>query len=266
MALTAAEVFRDYTSDGIPPSGPYTPEKSKIRTLLGQYEQIISSFLQTGGRIYSSLATIAADLNHPANTMAWVVGDAIAGNNGVYLKLGIVGSGSWVRVADLPYSFIAAEDSGEGTANAIKATSSIPVSPSALILVTVYEPNTGSPVTISFNGGDPLTIKTNSGNDVIAGGLVGGMVLAGRISGTTFRLLSDQAGAAILAAAEAILEQMGDNLEAATAALVVEVEGIRDEAQAAATEAQAYAEMVGAAVYDFNFDSDPETPGYDWND
>jgi hypothetical protein len=32
------------------------------------------------------------------------------------------------------------------------------------------------------------------------------------------------------------------------------------------TEAAMYAEMVGAAVYDFNFDSDPSTPGYDWND
>lgn len=37
-------------------------------------------------------------------------------------------------------------------------------------------------------------------------------------------------------------------------------------AEASATEAAMYAEMVGAAVYDFNFDSDPSTPGYDWND
>lgn len=36
-------------------------------------------------------------------------------------------------------------------------------------------------------------------------------------------------------------------------------------AAASATEAGMYAQMVGAAVYDFNFDSDPETPGYDWN-
>lgn len=35
--------------------------------------------------------------------------------------------------------------------------------------------------------------------------------------------------------------------------------------QASATQALVYAEMVGAAVYDFSFDSDPETPGYDWS-
>ncbi|RXT29373.1 hypothetical protein B5P46_11880 [Rhizobium leguminosarum] len=34
----------------------------------------------------------------------------------------------------------------------------------------------------------------------------------------------------------------------------------------AAADAEAYALIVGAAVYDFNFDSDPSTPGYDWNE
>lgn len=37
-------------------------------------------------------------------------------------------------------------------------------------------------------------------------------------------------------------------------------------AAASADEAQVYAEMVGAAVYDFSFDSDPELPGYDWSE
>lgn len=34
---------------------------------------------------------------------------------------------------------------------------------------------------------------------------------------------------------------------------------------ASATEAGMYADMLNAAVYDFNFDSDPSDPGYDWN-
>lgn len=210
MALTAAEVYRDYSSDGIPSSGVHEPKKSEIRTLLGQYEQIITAFTSNGGLIYSSKAAMDADLAHDAKSSAWVVGDATAANNGIYQKQGSSGSGSWTRVADLPYSFIVASDVGAGTPDAIVATSSLPVSGSALVLINVNETNTGSPVTVSFNGGTPLTVKTNSGNDVAPGGLISGMLVMGRVSGSTFRLVSDQTSAAILAQAEsAALEAMG---------------------------------------------------------
>lgn len=208
MALTAAEVYRDYPTDGVPSSGVHEPKKSEIRTLLGQYEQIVTAFTSNGGLIYSSKASMDADLAHAANSMAWVVGDASAANNGIYQKQGASGAGSWTRVADLPYSFIVASDVGDGTPNAIVATSSLPISGSALVLLNVYETNTGSPVTVSFNGGSPLTIKTNSGNDLVAGGLVSGMLVVGRVSDSTFRLVSDQASAAVLAQAEAILDQV----------------------------------------------------------
>lgn len=36
-------------------------------------------------------------------------------------------------------------------------------------------------------------------------------------------------------------------------------------AQGSATEAQVYADLLNAAIYDFSFDSDPEAPGYDWS-
>lgn len=200
---TAAEVFRDYVTDGVPSSGAKKPKKSEIRGLLKGYEDIISAFLSSGGLIYSSLAALNADLAHDANSMAWVVGDATAANNGIYRKVGASGTGSWVRVADLPYSFIVASDVGDGTPDAIVATSSLPVSGSALVLLNIYETNTGSPVTVAFNGSSPLTIKTNSGNDVAAGGLVSGMLVMGRVSGTTFRIVTDQVSTAIVAAAEA---------------------------------------------------------------
>lgn len=93
-------------------------------------------------------------------------------------------------------------DLGAGTANAIVATTEIPVSESALILLNVFEANTGA-ATVAFNGGSALTIKTASGNDVVSGGLVAGMALLGKITGSTFRMVSDQASAAIQAAAEA---------------------------------------------------------------
>ncbi|QPB18742.1 hypothetical protein [Rhizobium sp. 007] len=85
----------------------------------------------------------------------------------------------------------------------LQATSSIPVSGSTLVWMNIFEANTASPVTVSFNGGSTLTIKTNSGNDIAAGGLVAGMTVAGIVSGSTFRLLSDQVSAAVVAAAEA---------------------------------------------------------------
>ncbi|MCK8780570.1 hypothetical protein M0654_11290 [Rhizobium sp. NTR19] len=132
--------------------------------------------------------------------MAWVMGDPVAASNGVYGKVGA--SGSWTRRADLPFSFIIASDAGAGTPNAIQATTSVPVSGSSLVWLNIAATNTGSPVSVSFNGGAALTIKTNSGNDVVAGGLVSGIIVMGIVSGPTFRLVSDQASAAIITAAE----------------------------------------------------------------
>lgn len=188
-------------ADG-PAGSPQQPAKSEIRKLLKQYENVIEAFLTNGGLIFASLSALNADLAHGANTMAWVLGDATVANNGIYRKIGASGSGSWTRVADLPFSFIIASDVGAGTANAIVATTSIPVSSSALVWTNIFETNTSSPVTISFNGGATLTIKTNSGQNVSAGGLVSGMIVLGVVSGATFRLVSDQASAAIVAAAE----------------------------------------------------------------
>ncbi|WP_202948134.1 hypothetical protein [Sinorhizobium fredii] len=203
MADTAELVYRDFVTDGVPSSGPNRPKKSEIRRLLTGYEAIINAFISSGGLIYSSKAALDADLAHAANSMAWVIGDPVAANNGVYGKVGTSGSGSWTRRSDLPFSFIIASDVGAGTPNAIQATTSIPVSASALIWMNIFEANTASPVTVSFNGGSTLTIKTNSGADVTAGGLTAGMIVMGIVSGSTFRLVSDQASSAVLAAAEA---------------------------------------------------------------
>ncbi len=206
-------------ADG-PAGSPQQPAKSEIRKLLKQYENVIEAFLSNGGLIYTSKASLDADLAHGAKSSAWVINDPVVANNGVYQKQGASGAGSWTRVADLPYSFIISSDVGAGTANAIQATTSIPVSSSALVWTNIFEANTASPVTISFNGGAALTVKTNSGNNIAAGGLVAGMIVLGIVSGSTFRLVSDQASAAIVAAAEAAqiaAEQARDEAEAAAA-------------------------------------------------
>ncbi|RFB95289.1 hypothetical protein B5K11_10115 [Rhizobium leguminosarum bv. trifolii] len=216
MALTANQVYRDYVTDGIPSSGNNKVRKAEIRSLLTGYESIIAAFTSAGGLIYSSKAAIDADLAHAANSMAWVIGDATTANNGVYGKVGASGTGSWTRRSDLPFSFIIASDAGAGTANAIQATTAIPVSGSALVVTNVFEANAGSPVTISFNGGSALTIKSNSGNDIAAGGLTAGMLLFGYVSGSTFRLISDQVSAAIVAAAEAAAAAAAGSASAAS--------------------------------------------------
>ncbi|MBX4870571.1 hypothetical protein HJA85_26990 [Rhizobium bangladeshense] len=191
-------------ADG-PSSSPYEPDKALIRAWGYWVETTITS-LSSGSTIsFLSLAALNADLNHPAFTLAWVNGDPVAENNGIYRKIGASGTGSWVRFADLPYSFIAATATAEGEPNAIEAVSGIPVSTSAMIVLDILEANDASPVTVSFNGGDPLTIKSNTGNDIATGGLLAGMRVLGTIIGATFRLITDQVDTAIVAEAEAAM-------------------------------------------------------------
>ncbi|WP_337267103.1 hypothetical protein [Oryzifoliimicrobium ureilyticus] len=200
---------------------PSQPAKRLVRDWGTWVENVIASFLasQSGGLIFSSRAALFADLAHPANSSAWVIGDANIAYNGVYMKNGASGSGSWTRVSDLPFSFIIANNSGAGTANAIQATTSIPVSGSALVVANIVAANTSSPVTIQFNGGPVLTVKTNSGQNVLASGLASGMLVAGYVTGSTFRLISDQASAAVLAAAEDAISQYETIRDTAESAL-----------------------------------------------
>ncbi|WP_201268868.1 hypothetical protein [Sinorhizobium meliloti] len=196
---TANDVFAPYDSAG----SPREVVNQEAQVWGTEVERVINAFTSDGGLIYTSKASLDADLAHGDHASAWVIGDPVAVNNGVYMKVGGSGAGSWTRVADLPFSFIVASDTGAGTPNAIQATTSIPVSGSALVWMNVFEANTASPVTVAFNGGAALTIKTNSGNDVAVGGLTAGMIVMGIVSGSTFRLVSDQASAAIIAQAEA---------------------------------------------------------------
>ncbi|MCA1365916.1 hypothetical protein I6F15_00635 [Bradyrhizobium sp. BRP14] len=194
-------------ADG-PFGSPLQPSKPEIRSLLAQYEAAIDAYSSGAGSIAKpTRALLFADLAHTADKTAWVYADSTVAYNGIYRKSGASGAGSWSLILPLPFSFIIASDVGAGTPNAIQATTSIPVSGSALVWMNIFEANTASPVTVSFNGGSALTIKTNSGNDITAGGLTAGMIVMGIVSGSTFRLVSDQASAAIVAAAEAAADR-----------------------------------------------------------
>ncbi|WP_322882616.1 hypothetical protein U8C37_10045 [Sinorhizobium medicae] len=204
-------------ADG-PFGSPLQPQKPEIRALLTQYEAAIDAYSSGAGSIAKpTRAILFADLAHTADKTAWVYADPNVAYNGIYRKSGASGAGSWSLILPLPFSFIIASDTGAGTPNAIQATTTIPVSESALVIMNVFEANTASPTTVSFNGGSVHTIKTNTGNDVAAGGLVAGMRLLGVISGTTFRLVSDQASASIVAAAEAAQASAAASASAAAA-------------------------------------------------
>lgn len=175
-------------------------------SVLGGLDALTAAMQAGGGIVFATRALALAALAYNVNQMAWVVLDPVANNNGVYQKIGASGVGTWVRVADLPYSFYRAiADAEESSANAILATNDKPIaSQNALVVVNAVADNTSNAVTVAFNGGPQLRVKTNGGNDPAIGGIKANMLLAGYIDNATatFRLLSDQASSAIQIAAE----------------------------------------------------------------
>lgn len=154
----------------------------------------------------------------PANAMVWVTSDPNNDYCGIWQNAGNSTISNFVRRTDLPQFIVSALNIGEGTANAIVANTdrALPLQDGrCLIMLPINVTNTASPATVSLNGGAALPIITNSGNNVVVGGLVAGMVVAGYIFAGKFRLLSDQASAAIVAAAE----DAADRAEAAAAGI-----------------------------------------------
>ncbi|NTG85873.1 hypothetical protein G6L15_06890 [Agrobacterium rhizogenes] len=251
MAENAITIWADGPLDA-----PYQPEKSRIRAWGTWLESFLTVIGSNSGSVYTSRELLLADLSRIANTMAWVIGDPTTEYNGIYEKIGSSGSGTWLRVGDLPYSFITANTVG-GTPNAIEVATFAPISDQILVTFTIPSTTTESPATVSFNGAPALRIRTNAGFDPDAGALRAGMTLSGFRSGNDFRLLTDNMGSTLLAA----LEALRDEAEAEADRSTTEANA----AEASATEAAMYADMLNAAVYDFNFDSDPSDPGYDWN-
>lgn len=229
MVDLASTIFRDFETDGVPGSGTHKPRKSKIREWGAYLEGFITAFTSNGGLIFDTRASLFISLAYPPNSQAWVISDPTIGYNGIYRKIGASGSGSWTRVADLPYSFIRLIDAGAGTANAIVATSSIPLpgaASAALLVMNASKANTG-PVTVAVNGAAAKPLKTSSGNDLASGYLAAGMLVAMLDSGASFRLLSDVASASIVAAAEAAA---ADAIAAAALAEAAIVDGYMSKA------------------------------------
>jgi pectate lyase-like protein len=230
MTLTAAEVWRDYELDGVPASGPYSPEKSNIRSWGALLEQLLGS--GAAGLAYATLAALGADLAHPANTTAIVYGDATAANNGLYVKSGASGSGAWQRIGDLPGDIIRLTVTG-GTGNAIIATA--PETPSMpgnkLYLMTPSANNTNA-TTIVVNGAPAVSIKNAFGSTLANGSLVIGspVLMAWQVDHYQLLISAVVDGSAILA----------DTVSA------------RNDAQTAATSASTSAAALGNQVHQYD--------------
>lgn len=210
MVDLANTIHRDFNTDGIPASGLHRPLKSKIREWGTWVESMVGTLDAGDGVWKANKAALDGDLAHAAGTLGVVYNDSTGANNGYYIKSGGSGSGSWSQILTfLPgYQFVKATDAGAGTANAIVATSSPKVAyvdGVQLIRLNIFEANSSGTVTVAFDGGAALAVKTNAGNDPSVGGLLAGMQVLGVIdqSATVFRMVSDQASAAIVAQAEA---------------------------------------------------------------
>lgn len=208
--LSAAEIWRDYETDGVPSSGTHKPVKRDAKL----WGLMLESMLAQLGLGYATKAALDADLLHSANTLAMVYNDATAANNGVYVKSGASGSGAWSRVGDLPDTVIPLTVTG-GTGNAIVATApSTPMAPGRhLYLLTPTANNTGA-TTIVVNGGSPVAIKNALNATLASGSLIMGngalmywstdhyqLLVAAAIDGNA--ILADAQAAAVSAAASA---------------------------------------------------------------
>lgn len=166
----AAEIWRRYVTPGVPSSGANQPNKDDIVSWGTWLESLLGA--GAGGLAYTNLAALNSDLAHPANTTAVVYNDATPANNGLYVKSGGSGAGSWSRIGDLPNGIVRLTVTG-GTANAIVTTSSeTPSAPGAkLYLMTPTAANLAGGVTIANNGAGSAALKDAFGNDPAAGAL-----------------------------------------------------------------------------------------------
>jgi hypothetical protein len=170
LLQTAAEVWRKYVIAGVPASGANQPAKADIVAWGSFLESMLTGSAQ--GLAYATLSALNADLAHGANTTAIVYNDATAANNGLYVKAGTSGSGSWSRIGDLPNSIVRLTATG-GTANAIVATATeTPTVPGNKLYLLTPTANNTTDTTIAVNGAGAVQVKNALGSQLAANSLV----------------------------------------------------------------------------------------------
>lgn len=105
ITTNSRSIWRDYTSDGVPTSGAWNPNKGQIRAwgaLVGSGISALQAAQTSGTLAFDTKANMDASLAYAANTMAFVFADTTL-NNGIYRKLLDSGLGSWSKVSTLIY-------------------------------------------------------------------------------------------------------------------------------------------------------------------
>jgi hypothetical protein len=246
---TAETVFRDYETNGVPSSGARKPKKREIRQWGKMVEQLSSVGVISGG--FLTRAALFANLNYPAAAAAAVWADDNADYNGIYLKSGASGSGSWTYTRALWQSHIVGTDEGNGTANAVEVDSDWPVVDGALVFFKPFRNSVSGALTVSFNGGSALTVRDQAGLAVtIANAFSEGRTVCGFRSGAYFDLINDLSASAAAAAAAASAAQAAA-IVGGLGSLTAAVEAAEDSASeagdsaiasaASASDAEAYA-------------------------
>ncbi len=202
LTKKAVDVFAPVQANG----APRQVSNLDVQVWGTELETLVNGVLSMGGKIYASKAQMDVDISPEANTPALVIGDPIAGNNGLYRKIGLSGTGSWQRIGDVPgYQIIPLTNTSAGSANDLVATSALPVPQadrSTILLLNIILPNTRA-MTLSVNNENARPLRTNAGQEINPSYVRTGMALALVKEGGIYRLLSDVASAAIQEAAEA---------------------------------------------------------------
>lgn len=108
----ARTAFRDFATDGVPASGAHEPVKAEIREAFTIGDAMLTSVVDgavMGAAVpYATRAGLYADLAHDAGKLGVVYDDSTAAYNGVYVKSGASGAGSWtITDLALPSTFAA---------------------------------------------------------------------------------------------------------------------------------------------------------------
>lgn len=91
-------IYRDHEVDGLPASGSHDPEKGQIRfigNLIDNALSLLGSAVTVGSAVavYATRSSLNSNLSAPDRSIGIVYNDGT--NNGVYVKVGAVGTGSW---------------------------------------------------------------------------------------------------------------------------------------------------------------------------
>jgi hypothetical protein len=236
--MTTVDTARALIDQHIAPGAPRSIKSQEVAEILHTIcyavdERALPSFGQT--TLYANKTALDADLAHGLGASAWVYADATAANNGIYRKSGASGTGSWVRVLDLPFGVIPITDLA-GT-DTLTGSSPWPL-PSgdrrALISLVPLNTSTG-PVTLEVGGADPFDVVDGAGNPLANGALVAGRPVMGMMVSGDLRLIGESDLAASVAAAAA------SAAAAAASAALVDLGALDDAAAATAADAIATA-------------------------